>query len=62
LKWDEFLLKTDQMVFVSATPGPVRVENSEQIVEQISVRPPRGSEVEVRPTKNQIDDLAQRGR
>jgi excinuclease ABC subunit B len=58
LKWDEFLLKTDQMVFVSATPGPYELDNSEQIVEQI-IRPTGlvDPEVEVRPTKNQIDDL-----
>jgi excinuclease ABC subunit B len=58
LMWDEFLLKTDQMVFVSATPGPYELENSGQIVEQI-IRPTGlvDPEVEVRPTKNQIDDL-----
>jgi excinuclease ABC subunit B len=58
LMWDEFLLKTNQMVFVSATPGPYELENSEQIVEQI-IRPTGlvDPEVEVRPTRNQIDDL-----
>ena len=58
LKWEEFLLKTNQFVFVSATPGPYELENSEQIVEQI-IRPTGlvDPEVEVRPTKNQIDDL-----
>ncbi len=58
LMWEEFLLKTDQMVFVSATPGPYELENSGQIVEQI-IRPTGliDPEVEVRPTKNQIDDL-----
>jgi excinuclease ABC subunit B len=58
LKWDEFLLKTNQMVFVSATPGPYELENSEQVVEQI-IRPTGLVDpvVEVRPTKNQIDDL-----
>jgi excinuclease ABC subunit B len=46
------------MVFVSATPGPYELENSGQIVEQI-IRPTGlvDPEVEVRPTKNQIDDL-----
>lgn len=58
LKWEEFVSKTGQMIFVSATPGPYELEHSEQIVEQI-IRPtglvdPR---IEVRPTKNQIDDL-----
>jgi excinuclease ABC subunit B len=58
LKWEEFLLKTNQMVFVSATPGPYELEHSEQIVEQI-IRPTGlvDPEVEVRPTRNQIDDL-----
>jgi excinuclease ABC subunit B len=58
LMWEEFLLKTNQMVFVSATPGPYELENSEQIAEQI-IRPTGlvDPEVEVRPTKNQIDDL-----
>src|SRR5215213_10093830 len=58
LQWDEFLLKTNQMICVSATPGPWEIEHSEQIVEQIIrttglVDP----EVEVRPTRNQIDEL-----
>jgi excinuclease ABC subunit B len=58
LNWEEFLLKTRQMVFVSATPGPYELEHSEQIVEQI-IRPTGlvDPEVEVRPTENQIDDL-----
>jgi excinuclease ABC subunit B len=58
LKFEEFLLKTNQLVFVSATPGPYELENSGQIVEQI-IRPTGlvDPEVEVRPTKNQIDDL-----
>ncbi|MGI8649707.1 MAG: excinuclease ABC subunit UvrB [Rubrobacter sp.] len=58
LTFDEFLLKSNQLVFVSATPGPYELENSQQIVEQIIrptglVDPP----VDVRPTKGQIDDL-----
>ncbi len=58
LTWEEFLLKTKQLVCVSATPGPWELENSGQIVEQI-IRPTGlvDPEVEVRPTKNQIDDL-----
>jgi excinuclease ABC subunit B len=58
LMWEEFLLKTKQLVCVSATPGPWELENSGQIVEQI-IRPTGlvDPEVEVRPTKNQIDDL-----
>ncbi|MDP8926939.1 MAG: excinuclease ABC subunit UvrB [Actinomycetota bacterium] len=58
LMWEEFLLKTKQLVFVSATPGPYELEHSGQIVEQI-IRPTGlvDPEVEVKPTKNQIDDL-----
>jgi len=58
LTFEEFLLKTNQMVCVSATPGPYELQNSGQIVEQI-IRPTGliDPEVEVRPTKNQIDDL-----
>ncbi|MBX6764472.1 MAG: excinuclease ABC subunit UvrB [Rubrobacteraceae bacterium] len=58
LRWEEFLLKTNQLVFVSATPGPYELENSDQIVEQI-IRPTGlvDPEVEVRPTRGQIDDL-----
>src|ERR687897_1558982 len=58
LNWEEFLFKTGQMVFVSATPGPYELEHSEQIVEQI-IRPTGlvDPEVEIRPTENQIDDL-----
>src|SRR6266576_3043173 len=56
--FDEFLSITPQLVFVSATPGDYERRHSKRIVEQI-VRPtgivdPR---VEVRETKNQIDDL-----
>lgn len=58
LTFDEFLLKSNQLVFVSATPGPYELENSGQIVEQI-IRPTGliDPEVEVRPTQGQIDDL-----
>ena len=58
LMWEEFLLKTGQMVFTTATPGPYELENSDRIVEQI-IRPTGlvDPEIDVRPTKNQIDDL-----
>jgi excinuclease ABC subunit B len=54
----EFLSITPQMVFVSATPGEYERTHSPRIVEQI-VRPTGiiDPEVEVRETKNQIDDL-----
>jgi excinuclease ABC subunit B len=57
-KFDEFLSITPQMVFVSATPGDFERTRSARLVEQI-VRPTGivDPEVEVRETKNQIDDL-----
>jgi excinuclease ABC subunit B len=58
LKFDEFLDRVKQMVLVSATPGPWERVESSRVVEQI-VRPTGivDPEVEVRETKNQIDDL-----
>jgi excinuclease ABC subunit B len=58
LKFDEFLDRVGQMVLVSATPGPWEQAQSTRVVEQI-VRPTGivDPEVEVRETKNQIDDL-----
>jgi excinuclease ABC subunit B len=56
--FQEFLSITPQMVFVSATPGQYERTHSNRIVEQI-VRPTGiiDPEVEVRETRNQIDDL-----
>ncbi|HSI80102.1 MAG TPA: excinuclease ABC subunit UvrB [Solirubrobacterales bacterium] len=58
LKFDEFLDRVGQMVMVSATPGEFERGISARIVEQI-VRPTGivDPEVEVRATRNQIDDL-----
>jgi excinuclease ABC subunit B len=58
LRFEEFIQHIGQCVFLSATPGPYELEHSTQIVEQI-VRPTGlvDPEVEVRPTKGQIDDL-----
>lgn len=58
LMFDEFENKIGQLVCVSATPGPYELENADNIVEQI-IRPTGLLDpiVEVRPTKNQIDDL-----
>jgi excinuclease ABC subunit B len=58
LRFDEFLEKVQQLVFVSATPGPFELRHSTRIAEQL-VRPTGivDPEVELRPTKNQIDDL-----
>jgi excinuclease ABC subunit B len=58
LRFDEFLAKVEQMVFVSATPGPFELRHSKVVGEQL-VRPTGivDPEVELRATKNQIDDL-----
>jgi excinuclease ABC subunit B len=58
LNFDEFMELVPQIVFVSATPGPYEIENSDQIVEQV-IRPTGLLDpvVTVMPTKNQIDDL-----
>jgi excinuclease ABC subunit B len=56
--FEEFKAITPRMVFVSATPGGYEREHSSRLVEQI-VRPTGivDPEVEVRETRNQIDDL-----
>ncbi len=58
LKFDEFLHRVGQVVMVSATPGEFERTKAMRIVEQI-VRPTGivDPEVEVRETRNQIDDL-----
>jgi excinuclease ABC subunit B len=58
LRFDEFSERVQQVVFLSATPGPYELRESQQVVEQI-VRPTGliDPEVEVRPTKGQVDDL-----
>ncbi len=58
LKFDEFLERVPQLVMVSATPGPFERAESSRIVEQI-VRPTGivDPAIDVRETKNQIDDL-----
>jgi excinuclease ABC subunit B len=58
LRFDEFLEKVPQMVFVSATPGPFEERHGQRVAEQL-IRPTGivDPEVELRATKNQIDDL-----
>jgi excinuclease ABC subunit B len=58
LRFDEFLAKVPQIVFVSATPGAYELRHSQRTVEQL-IRPTGivDPEVELRATKNQIDDL-----
>jgi excinuclease ABC subunit B len=58
LKFEEFLTRAPQIVYVSATPGPFENETQSQVVEQI-IRPTFlvDPEVVIKPTKGQIDDL-----
>ena len=58
LRFDEFLAKVPQLVMVSATPGAWELRHSTRIAEQL-IRPTGivDPEVELRPTRNQIDDL-----
>jgi excinuclease ABC subunit B len=58
LRFDEFLQRVGQTIFVSATPGSYELRNSAVISEQL-IRPTGivDPEVELRATKNQIDDL-----
>ena len=58
LKFDEFRKKLNQVIYVSATPGDYELELSGKPVEQI-IRPTGLLDpiIEVRPTKNQIDNI-----
>jgi excinuclease ABC subunit B len=58
LKFDEFLRRINQTIFVSATPADYEIQQSKQVVEQL-IRPTGLLDplVEVRPTDGQIDDL-----
>lgn len=58
LRFEEIMDRLKQVVFLSATPGPFELENSQAIVEQV-VRPTGlvDPEIIVKPTKGQIDDL-----
>lgn len=58
LRFNEFEEMMNQCVYVSATPGPYELEQTEQEVEQI-IRPTGLLDpiIEVRPIKNQIDDI-----
>ncbi|MBO0895600.1 excinuclease ABC subunit UvrB [Arthrobacter sunyaminii] len=58
LKWDEFLERIGQTVYMSATPGKYELSKSDGFVEQI-IRPTGlvDPQVIVKPSKGQIDDL-----
>ncbi len=61
LNFAEFMELVPQVVFVSATPGPYEIEQSDQIAEQV-IRPTGLLDpvVTIVPTQNQIDDLRSR--
>ena len=58
LKWEEFLDRIGQTVYLSATPGPYELSRADGVVEQI-IRPTGllDPEIVLKPTKGQIDDL-----
>src|SRR3954462_13097810 len=59
LKWEEFLERTGQTIYLSATPGPYEMSRvRDDVVEQV-IRPTGlvDPEIVVKPTKGQIDDL-----
>lgn len=58
LKWEEFLDRIGQTVYLSATPGDYELSRSEGFVEQV-IRPTGlvDPEVIIKPTQGQIDDL-----
>lgn len=58
LRWEEFLERIGQTVYLSATPGPYELGQSDGVVEQV-IRPTGlvDPEVVVKPTEGQIDDL-----
>ena len=58
LKWDEFIERIGQTVYLSAPPGDYELERSDGVVEQV-IRPTGlvDPKIIVKPTKGQIDDL-----
>jgi len=58
LRWEEFLARTGQKVYLSATPGKYELGITDSVVEQI-IRPTGliDPEIVVKPSKGQIDDL-----
>jgi excinuclease ABC subunit B len=59
LKFEEFEARTNQLVYVSATPGPYELTKAAGVVVEQIIRPTGlvDPEVEIRPVRGQIDDL-----
>ncbi|TCS77801.1 excinuclease ABC subunit UvrB [Pectinatus cerevisiiphilus] len=58
LRFEEFVARINQIIYVSATPAPYELAQASQIVEQV-IRPTGllDPEIEIRPLQNQMDDL-----
>ena len=59
LNFEEFQHRVDQVVYVSATPGPYELTRAGGVIVEQIIRPTGliDPEIEVRPTRNQVDDL-----
>ena len=59
LKFEEFEVRTNQLIYVSATPGPYELTKSAGVVVEQIIRPTGlvDPQVEIRPVRGQIDDL-----
>jgi excinuclease ABC subunit B len=59
LKFEEFEARTNQLIYVSATPGPYELTKAAGVVVEQIIRPTGlvDPEVEIRPVRGQIDDL-----
>ncbi len=59
LTFEEFERRTNQLIYVSATPGPYELTKAGGVVTEQVIRPTglTDPEVEVRPVRGQIDDL-----
>lgn len=59
LKFEEFITKASRFVYISATPGDYELQSAKDNIAEQLIRPTGilESEIEVRPTTNQVDDL-----
>ncbi|MBQ9312013.1 MAG: excinuclease ABC subunit UvrB [Bacteroidales bacterium] len=59
LRWEEFQALQPQTIYMSATPSPYEIEESEGVIVEQIIRPTGllDPPIEVRPAKNQVDDL-----
>ena len=66
LRFEEFMERVNQVIYTSATPGPLELELTEGVVVEQIIRPTGlvDPEIEVRPVESQVDDLLEeiRGR